>query len=110
MTETVLVTGGAGFIGSHLVDSLLADGHRVVVIDDLTSGDAERVADAADLQVIDLSDVSTFDAAVDAVKPARIFHLGAQSMVMVSVANPQRDCQVNVLGTLNVVQDRKSTR
>ena len=103
-SETVLVTGGAGFIGSHLVDALLADGANVVVVDDLSSGKAERVAAEADLEVVDISDAAAFDAVVDRARPARIFHLGAQSSVTVSVQNPHRDCAVNVVGTLNVLQ------
>ena len=103
-TETVLVTGGAGFIGSHVVDALIANGARVVVVDDLSTGKAERVAPEADLETVDISDAAALDAVVDRVRPARIFHLGAQSSVTVSVQDPQRDCAVNVGGTLNVVQ------
>jgi UDP-glucose 4-epimerase len=54
--QSTIVTGGAGFIGSHLVDSLLADGHTVVAIDDLSTGAAERVAAEATLEVVDISD------------------------------------------------------
>ena len=104
MSETALVTGGAGFIGSHLVDALLAEGREVVVVDDLSSGKAERVNDAATLEVVDISDRDKFDRVVDAVAPAAIFHLGAQSSVTVSVSDPLRDCAVNVSGTLNVVE------
>ncbi len=103
-SETVLVTGGAGFIGSHLVDALLADGANVVVVDDLSTGKAERVAAEADLEVVDISDAAALDAVVERSHPARIFHLGAQSSVTVSVQNPHRDCAVNVVGTLNVLQ------
>lgn len=102
-SETVLVTGGAGFIGSHLVDALLADGAKVVVVDDLSSGKAERVAPEADLEQVDIADAAALDAVVDSARPARIFHLGAQSSVVVSVENPHRDCAVNVGGTLNVL-------
>jgi UDP-glucose 4-epimerase len=99
-----VVTGGAGFIGSHLADALLADGARVVIVDDLSSGKAERVPAEADLEQVDLSDTAAFDAVVDAARPAAIFHLGAQSSVTVSVTDPARDCRVNVQGTLNVVE------
>ena len=102
--ETVLVTGGAGFIGSHLVDALLAQGAHVVVVDDLSSGSADRVAPEADLEVVDISDAAALDAVADRARPARIFHLAAQSSVIVSVRDPHRDCAVNVVGTLNVVQ------
>ena len=102
MTQAI-VTGGAGFIGSHLVDALLADGYGVTVIDDLSSGDARRVADAARLLELDIVDREAVAAVLEEVKPETVFHLAAQSSVVVSVENPGRDCEVNVRGTLNVV-------
>ena len=102
--DTALVTGGAGFIGSHLVDALIAYGASVVVLDDLSTGRAERVAPKADLETVDIANGAAFHAVVDRVRPTRIFHLGAQSSVTVSVGDPHRDCAVNVGGTLNVVQ------
>jgi UDP-glucose 4-epimerase len=98
------VTGGAGFIGSHVVDALIADGRQVTVIDDLSSGDAGRVADAADLHEIDVVDSDAVSSLVEQVQPNAIFHLAAQASVVVSVENPGRDCAVNVQGTLNVVE------
>ena len=103
-SDTALVTGGAGFIGSHLVDALIADGAGVVVVDDLSTGRAERVASEADVEMVDIADGAAFDAVVDRARPDRIFHLGAQSSVTVSVTNPHRDCAVNVVGTLNVLE------
>lgn len=104
MTQRAIVTGGAGFIGSHLVDALLADGVDTMVIDDLSTGDAGRVADAAELCRVDISDRSALDRAVDGFRPQFIFHLAAQSSVTVSVTDPVRDCEVNVRGTLNVLE------
>jgi UDP-glucose 4-epimerase len=104
MSERVLVTGGAGFIGSHLVDALLADGRRVTVVDDLSSGDASRVAEGADLRRVDIVDPAALDPVVDEIQPQAIFHLAAQSSVTASVADPARDCAVNVQGTLNVLE------
>ena len=104
MSATAVVTGGAGFIGSHLVDALLATGSQVVVVDDLSSGRAERVAAAASLEVIDISDRRALDRVIDAARPQTIFHLGAQASVTASVEDPRRDCEVNVAGTLNVLE------
>jgi UDP-glucose 4-epimerase len=108
--ETAIVTGGAGFIGSHVVDALLAEGRRVIVIDDLSTGNARNVASAADLEVVDIAEVSALDAVIDTAAPSAIFHLGAQSMVTVSVSDPARDCRINVLGTLNVLEAAKRHR
>jgi UDP-glucose 4-epimerase len=104
MTPHAIVTGGAGFIGSNLVDALLADGHRVTVIDDLSSGDASRVAAEAELRELDIVDLAALEAVVEEVRPRAIFHLAAQASVVVSTQDPGRDCEVNVKGTLNVVQ------
>ena len=98
-----IVTGGAGFIGSHVVDALLANDWRVVVVDDLSAGDAARVASQAKLEVVDITDRGALDAVVDPVQPAAIFHLAAQASVTRSVADPERDCEINVRGTLNVL-------
>ena len=98
------MTGGAGFIGSHVVDALLADGYAVTVIDDLSSGDPKRVPASADLRVLDIVNLAELEAVVEEIKPRAIFHLAAQSSVVVSVEDPGRDCEVNVRGTLNVVQ------
>jgi UDP-glucose 4-epimerase len=104
MASSAIVTGGAGFIGSHVVDALLADGYEVTVIDDLSSGKRERVADGADLRVLDVVDLDGLEAAVAEIQPRAIFHLAAQASVVASVEDPGRDCEVNVKGTLNVVQ------
>ncbi len=104
MTRTALITGGAGFIGSHLGDALVADGVRVVVVDDLSSGDARRLNPEADFRELSIVDRPAFDAVVDETQPETIFHLGAQSSVTVGVKEPERDLSVNVLGTLHVLE------
>jgi UDP-glucose 4-epimerase len=104
MSTPALVTGGAGFIGSHVVDALLAEGYSVTVVDDLSAGDAARVADDAQLLEIDIVEYPALEAAISKLKPRAIFHLAAQASVVASVQDPGRDCEVNVRGTLNVVK------
>ena len=99
----VLVTGGAGFIGSHIVDQLLAEGHQVVVVDDLSTGSLDNVnpqASFVKLSVLDgellgLFAREKFDAAL---------HLAAQTIVGSSLEHPDIDARVNVLGTLQVLE------
>jgi UDP-glucose 4-epimerase len=104
MSTCAIVTGGAGFIGSHVVDALLGEGCEVTVVDDLSSGDARRVAPEAELRELDIVDLEALRAVVEEVKPNAIFHLAAQASVVASVEDPGRDCEVNVRGTLNVVE------
>ena len=104
MTPRAIVTGGAGFIGSHVVDALLAEGYGVTVIDDLSSGHAGRVAKEAELRELDIVDFAVLEAVVQELRPRAIFHLAAQASVVASVEDPGRDCEVNVKGTLNVVE------
>jgi UDP-glucose 4-epimerase len=107
MSGTAIVTGGAGFIGSHVVDALVAEGTTVVVIDDLSTGNSERVNPGAQLEVVDIVDVGEVNRVFDVAKPNAVYHLGAQSSVTVSVKDPARDCAVNVLGTLNILEAAK---
>ena len=97
-----VVTGGAGFIGSTLVDALVTRGDEVHVVDDLSSGRREQVNADATLHVADVRDplVDVFGAA----QPEVVFHLAAQIDVRVSVADPVADARANVLGTLNVLE------
>jgi UDP-glucose 4-epimerase len=97
-----IVTGGAGFIGSHVVEALLARGDEVTVVDDLSNGKRENVPDGARLVERDvragLGDV--FEEA----RPEVCFHLAAQVDVRVSVERPEHDASVNVLGTIEVLE------
>jgi UDP-glucose 4-epimerase len=96
-----LVTGGAGFIGSHVVDALLARGDEVHVLDDLSSGRRENVAAAAVFHEADIRDPDT---ALAAARPELVFHLAAQASVIVSVQRPADDADVNVLGTVRMLE------
>ena len=104
MGKSAIVTGGAGFIGSHVVDALLADGYSVTVVDDLSTGDPARVAPEAQLRELDIVDLDALRGVVKQAAPSAIFHLAAQASVVASVEDPGRDCEVNVRGTLNVVE------
>jgi UDP-glucose 4-epimerase len=98
-----VVTGGAGFIGSTLVDALLAGGHEVTVIDDLSRGRRDQVAPGAALHVLDVTSSDIGPLMAD-VAPEVVFHQAAQIDVRRSVAEPIFDTEVNVLGTVNVLQ------
>ncbi len=105
-----LVTGGAGFIGSTLVDRLLAEGHEVDVIDDLSSGSMANLADArADrdhvfhLHRLDIREAAVVEL-IERRQPEVVFHLAAQIDVRTSVADPVLDAMINVIGSLNVLE------
>src|ERR1700730_15537086 len=104
MSESAIVPGGAGFIGSHVADALLARGTSVTVIDDLSTGDAGRVPAGAELRQLDIVDLPALLAVFEEVQPSAIYHLAAQASVVASVEDPGRDCEVNVRGTLNVLE------
>lgn len=99
-----LVTGGAGFIGSHLVDALLAEGHQVCVVDNLATGSRSNVNAAADFVEADVRSQEEIGAIFRRVAPATVFHLAAQTLVVRSASDPVGDAQINVLGTVNVVR------
>jgi len=100
----VLVTGGAGFIGSHLTDALLARGDEVTVVDDLSAGRLGRLDDRAVLHKQSVTDAALLTELVTAVRPELICHLAAQIDVRASVAAPDADARVNVIGTVNVLE------
>ncbi len=96
-----LITGGAGFIGSHLVDALLERGDAVAVVDDLSSGRRERVPDGVPLYVTDIADIAE---PMERERPDVVFHLAAQVDVRKSVADPAYDARLNVTGTASVLE------
>jgi UDP-glucose 4-epimerase len=105
-----IVTGGAGFIGSHLADALLERGDEVLVVDDLSAGRRELVPERATFEPVDIVDAEALRRAFDGFEPDLVFHLAAQASVTVSMERPQHDCSVNVLGTLNVCDSSRRHR
>ena len=103
----VCVTGGAGFIGSHLVDRLIALGHTVLVIDNLTTGVREFVNPKATFIEKDVRDVNIESIFAD-FKPQVVFHEAAQTMVPASMENPKMDCDVNLMGLINMLEAARS--
>jgi UDP-glucose 4-epimerase len=101
----ILVTGGAGFIGSHVVDALLARQHSVAVLDDLSSGSRDNLPAAATLHVVDVCDREKVKAVFDQVRPEAVFHEAAQLSVSRSVREPVFDAEVNLLGLLHVLEN-----
>jgi UDP-glucose 4-epimerase len=98
-----MVTGGAGFIGSQLVDALLARGDEVKVVDDLSTGSRANLASAATLHELDIRDEALEQLARRA-RPDVVFHLAAQADVGTSVERPEFDAAVNVVGTVQVLE------
>ena len=99
----VLVTGGAGFIGSHVVDLLLSRGNRVTVVDNLSTGRRANLDPAALLVEMDLRSRDLADL-FRQIQPEVVFHLAAQASVAVSVSSPEMDAEVNIIGTLNLLE------
>ena len=98
-----LVTGGAGFIGSHLVDRLVQEGFQVAVADDLSSGHLENVNPGARFHRVDLTDPALGEV-FEEERPEYVFHLAAQASVIRSIKDPKGDVRVNVLGSLNLLE------
>jgi len=105
-----MVTGGAGFIGSNLVDRLLVEGHEVDVVDDLSTGSLTNLAEARanagralTIHQLDISEPGVIEL-MERRRPELVFHLAAQADVRVSVARPAFDAQVNIVGSLNVLE------
>lgn len=101
---TVLVTGGAGFIGSHQVDALAAAGYKVVIVDDLSTGMKDNLNAKAKFYELDVRDDELADV-FKKEKPDFVFHFAAQMSVNQSVADPVFDADVNILGSLNVLEN-----
>jgi UDP-glucose 4-epimerase len=103
-----IVTGGAGFIGSHLVDALLARGDEVHVVDNLSTGSRDNLASAATLHELDIRD-EAFEQLGARLQPEVVFHLAAQADVGTSVERPAFDADVNVVGTVRVLEAARAS-
>jgi UDP-glucose 4-epimerase len=99
----ILVTGGAGFIASHVVDTYIADGHEVAIVDDLSTGHRENLHPRARFYEMDIRDPALADVFA-AERPEIVNHHGAQMSVRVSVDEPLRDASINVIGSLNLFE------
>jgi UDP-glucose 4-epimerase len=106
MSRKVLVTGGAGFIGSHVADAFLAEGDRVWIVDDLSSGRESNIPAAAEFHRMGIGDAS-LDQLFDSVGFDVVSHHAAQIDVRVSVSDPRRDARINVDGVLNVLENAR---
>ncbi len=101
---TVLVTGGAGFIGSHIVDLFIENNYRVVVVDDLSSGREENLNEDAQFYKLNITDKKGLEEVFQQERPDYISHQAAQISVSLSVRDPLFDAQTNILGSLNLLQ------
>ena len=99
--ERVIVTGGAGFIGSHIVDRLILNGFEVAVLDNMLSGFKSNINQKATFYEIDLYS-DDLDVVIEEFKPSLVYHLAAQSSVSVSESNPNKDANINILGSVNL--------
>jgi len=100
----LLITGGAGFIGSNLADKALESGWKVAVLDDLSSGRRENVPPDAEFFQVDIQDPVSLNNAFASFKPTAVSHQAAQASVAVSVREPQKDASINLIGSINVMQ------
>ena len=100
----LLITGGAGFIGSNLADNAIEAGWEVAVLDNLSSGRRENVPGDARFFQVDIQDATSIQSAFASFKPAAVSHQAAQASVAVSVRDPQQDAMTNIVGSINVMQ------
>ncbi len=100
----ILITGGAGFIGSNVAERMLADGYEVVVLDNLSTGLRENLLDGVKFYEVDLCDAAGVRAVFEAERPDYVAHHGAQIDVRRSTREPQYDAQVNIIGGINVLE------
>lgn len=100
----VLVTGGLGFIGSHLVDQLIQNGFQVFIVDNLSSGSLQNLNSKAKFYHVDILDIEKMKLIFEDVKPVAVFHMAAQIDVQTSIIEPSFDAQNNIIGTINILE------
>ena len=103
-----LVTGGAGFIGSHIQDKLIELGHHVIILDNLRSGKKEYVNPKSEFHNIDIRSKDEITSLFNKTKPDVVFHLAAQNEVPYSMDHPFEDAEINILGMLNILEAGKT--
>lgn len=108
MKKTVLITGGAGFIGSHIARKLISQDFKVIIVDNLRTGKIQNVPKEAIFYNVDITDFAAVKDVFERETPSIISHHAAQAQVRASVANPQRDAQINILGLLNILEAVKN--
>lgn len=104
----ILVTGGAGFIGSHIVDGLISEGHEIVILDDFSAGNREFINPAATVIKADIRDADSVSRAFAEHKPEAVFHLAAMIELRESFKDPKAAYGVNVTGSMNVINASKA--
>ncbi len=105
----ILITGGAGFIGSHVVDACVERGDEICIIDNLSTGNRENISEhegntRVQFLEADIRDQVKIKEVFEKFRPEVVFHLAAQINVRESIKNPQHDIEVNILGTLNILE------
>ena len=99
----VLITGGAGFIGSHIADHALQNGWQVAIVDDLSTGNRDNVPAGAEFHQVDIRDREAVFKVMESFKPDFVSHQAAQASVAVSVREAVLDANINIIGTLNIL-------
>ena len=100
----ILITGGAGFIGSHIQDKLIEQGHEVAILDNLRSGKKENIRSQSTFFEVDITDKKAVEDALLEFKPKAIFHLAAQNEVPYSMEHPYEDATMNIIGMMNLCE------
>lgn len=105
--QKAIITGGAGFIGSHLADRMLSEGYSVLVIDDLSSGSENNLESGIELEKISITD-KKMHSIIHSFSPTVVFHCAAQISVSISTREPARDAEINLLGSINLLEGIKN--